>query len=252
MIRFFSITFLFLALVCLGLSVASRFSPIETVKRLPGLAVAPDLEPLSPEDLRGPVEPLAPELEGKITAANLEMPPRDFLGRVHQAQVEEFVQSPGFGPSRMVRVEPVSRSQAPMIFVDAKGDSWVIEEKELIGLRSGEPKVYQNKKGRSRILMEDLHLYGAASFEKRALTQFEEEGVRQLEQNGDGFHARWHEDFSGLRLVSALRAKTKCLQCHEVEGDREGDLLGGLSYVLRRQLSPGPEDGPDAALFEGL
>ncbi|MEM7388116.1 MAG: hypothetical protein AAF514_24540 [Verrucomicrobiota bacterium] len=252
MIRFCSVAFFTLALICLGLSFATRFR--SGGENSPGvLPLVPLVEPLNPADLKGPVEPLPPGLEGKITAALLEMPPQEFLGRVHQSQVEKFVQSPGFGASRMVvKSPPLAREQVPLIFVDTRGDSWEIEERELIGLRSGEPKVYLKKQGRSSIRMVDLHLSGAASFKTRALTQFEEEGIGLLSRTGEDFHARWQEDFSGLRLVSSLRATRKCLECHEVDGDREGDLLGGLSYVLRRKVASGSENGPGVARFEGL
>jgi hypothetical protein len=103
---------------------------------------------------------------------------------------------------------------------------WRIHHVLLVGLLMHErPVVYDT--GDRLPSMEQVR-----ELKTRPLDEFEQAGLEALKGGEDVYVIR---KYGTLRMLGALRAASRCLQCHD--GTR-GDLLGALSYTLR----PAPRD----------
>lgn len=142
---------------------------------------------------------------------------------MHKTYTEAFVNSEGFGMSRLVTFDSPTERR---LWVD--GHEMRVRKVELIGLMSGTPVAYVNSW--MNPLRENLDQY-----EQRSLTLEEQDAFRDLENNlpyawkaRDSQTASAEHRDSG-RLIAALRAQTECVACHQVE---EGSLLGAFVYTL--------------------
>jgi hypothetical protein len=122
-----------------------------------------------------------------------------------------------------VRGPPASlQSFRPFPKVEPKDkERWALRRLELVSLlKHDKPVVYV-----SHVLprMDDLK-----KAKTRALTPFEEAGLKQLQEGKDLVTAA---TTNRIHLLGALRANAQCLKCHQAE---RGELLGVFSYEMLR------------------
>jgi hypothetical protein len=130
----------------------------------------------------------------------------------------------------------------------AANELWQIETLNLVGLLDAKkPVVYDSFKVRNEWIK--MHVEGinkdgvtvktndtpAAKSDKNGLpagarlpNMFEEAAIQKLLQ-GQSLFVYGQEDT--IRMMGALHAGNQCIRCHDV---KEGDVLGALSYTLRK------------------
>ena len=163
--------------------------------------------------------PRAGPVEGPRDWANLE--------EMHAYHVERFVESEGFGVSRIMPPEWLRG-----ITVD--DTTFTVVDLELITLMAtaGEPPfVHAGHPGRV--------LRGEA-VPMRPLKPIESDAIGHMRRGAKV--ALVAEPDGTPRVVGALRARKECVDCHASEGVVEGELMGAFSYRLKRRASP-PTDG---------
>lgn len=131
----------------------------------------------------------------------------------HHFSTERAVEIAGFLPHAFYQL---SRREITPI------EPWTVERLELVSLlKFPEPRVY--------VLdhlprMDELSAKNAPT---RELDDFEREALEQLRTTEDVVVNDQHPE---VRMLGALRASSKCLECHNVP---RGALLGAFSYRLR-------------------
>lgn len=105
--------------------------------------------------------------------------------------------------------------------LDPEDRVWKIQSLQLVGLlKHDTPVVYEQH---------ELVMYVQASqLKTRALNELETVSLEKL-QAGTQRVAGWDEPHQRLQFMGAIRAKDRCLKCHEVE---PGTLLGAFTYWI--------------------
>jgi hypothetical protein len=142
------------------------------------------------------------------------------IEQMHAAYVEKFIQSSGFGVSRMGPSDLRDRFELVL-----KGQPHVVKKVELIGLvQHPEPTAYvifsiPPQKAFSTNYM-------AQHVKTRALTTFETDALIEL-RSGRNDVLGTHD--GSVALLGAVRAQEKCLKCHD---GKARNLLGAFSYSM--------------------
>jgi hypothetical protein len=135
---------------------------------------------------------------------------------MHQHYTTSFVNSEGFGISRMV---DFNRPEFRKLRV--KDSDYHVAEMQLIGLSGDEPVVYtSNWMGMRRTNLDQMKTRPLASDERAS-----------LERLRVGADVTWtlSADHQEIKLIGSLRATKSCQQCHEVKANK---LLGAFVYSL--------------------
>lgn len=148
------------------------------------------------------------------------------LHRMHAAFVDAFVDSQGFGKTR---VTPMMERMRHYRFEGIGETGRCVLDVELIGLARHDPPVvypanfmgFQHHDGDTALR--------APAMPVRTLHAWEREAVATLKA---GQNIVLHTAPDGERAMGAIRARRDCLSCHA--DNREGDVLGALSYGLGR------------------
>ncbi|MEL1263610.1 hypothetical protein [Pseudoxanthomonas putridarboris] len=151
------------------------------------------------------------------------------LQRMHEAFVEAFVESDGFGPRR---VTPMMVQMRRYEF-DGIGDSGrCVHDVELIGIARHDPPLVHA--GRFMGFQHANAESGQApGHPTRDLSGWESDMLGLL---ASGQSLVVHDVAGSTRAMGPIRARGECLACHARA--REGDLLGALSYGLGRIETP--------------
>ena len=157
---------------------------------------------------------------------------------MHKFFVERFVESEGFGISRMVSQRDIARSNA--LYVN--GESYRVGSVRLISPgepdkegKPGKPFAYEPAEKVSMRGTDPMR-NALKESDKKALGPFETEAMAKLragEQTVMGAEA------GKPMLIGAIRATTECLECHKV---KEGTLLGAFRYPLERTEKTAAEE----------
>jgi hypothetical protein len=135
--------------------------------------------------------------------------------QMHDYFVEGFVNSPGFGRSRMVTPRDLARLSTLYI----EGVSYAIGEIQLISTREeAEPFVYDTRG--------DATMRATRDAGHRPLKAPEANAIKQLKAGKDAVLVA---NGSRPMIVGAVRANESCLDCHQA---KKGDLLGAFTYPL--------------------
>jgi hypothetical protein len=139
---------------------------------------------------------------------------------MHEFYIQRFVESEGFGFSRILRMdEPMYRQLV------VNGQPYTARRMELVSLNGGdEPFAYVNGIGNPR--KDSL-----TRSERRNLSEFEQAAVQAIAQ---GRTAVFNGDQARPLVVGAIRARKSCLECHSAKPD---ELLGCMTYELQPALS---------------
>jgi hypothetical protein len=141
--------------------------------------------------------------------------------------VTQFNNTGNFGGGRMpsptMRVSPQMRLT---LTEEVKGDgptkkvtaAYRIYSLELIGIAMHKPPV---------AFVVVRHKDNTASLNNRALTDFEESGIKQLQE---GKQVVDQVVKTERLMLGAVRAEQSCIDCHT--GSKIGDVLGAFSYHL--------------------
>lgn len=148
------------------------------------------------------------------------------LRRMHDAFVDAFVDSQGFGKTR---VTPMMVRMRHYQFEGIGDSGRCVLDVELVGIARHDPPVVYPAN-----FMGFQHHDGDAALRPpvmpvRSLHKWEREAVAAL---GTGKQIVMRAQPKGERAMGAIRARPACLTCHT--GSREGDVLGALSYGLGR------------------
>lgn len=135
--------------------------------------------------------------------------------KMHDWYENAFVNSDGFGESRLIRFDDPFRRQ-----IEVNGRLYSVRKLELVSLAKKDlPVAYVNDRGNP---VKARYKQGVT----RSLTEFENRSLdklrtgRQFVFNGDAEHPQF---------LGAIRARAICLACHQA---KTGDLLGGFAYEL--------------------
>lgn len=140
---------------------------------------------------------------------------------MHKHYTQSFVNSEGFGMSRIVSFDEPSFRR--MRIDDL---AYSVEGLNLIGLKSNAPVIYEsNWREVLRTKLETYPTRGLTAFEQSSLDEF---------YSGETLTWEFGEHRNTVKLVAALRATESCLECHQVS---EGELLGAFVYHLQRTES---------------
>jgi len=148
------------------------------------------------------------------------------LRRMHDAFVDAFVDSQGFGKTR---VTPMMVRMRHYRFEGIGDSGRCVLDVELVGIARHDPPVvypanfmgFQHHDGDAAL--------GPPVMPVRTLSVWERQAVATLKA---GQHIVLHITPGGERAMGSIRARPACLTCHT--GSREGDVLGALSYGLGR------------------
>jgi Protein of unknown function (DUF3365) len=153
------------------------------------------------------------------SSAGREGPSRELL-RMHDDGVLSFVNSEGFGKTRLPPMSGILRREV-------EGTKQLIVRIELIGIaRHNPPRVFSDAMGMSIFHIPDKKdpRPRAAS---RAMTEWERQALRDLDA-GERLVIRKEGRYT--TVVGPIRAGDECLGCHKKQ--RAGDMLGALVYSL--------------------
>ena len=166
---------------------------------------------------------------------------------MHEQYVEAFVESEGFGPSRIPRPKISKMVRRPRsVVVGNKPLS--VKSFELIGIAKHEPPVVHRNHVHA---MDPVPKPQPAASQAnpsgspqnavpqvpatRKLTGFEESALAMFRKGGDLGQGM---DGSDRIVIGPIRATQQCVKCHE--GTKSGDLMGAFTY----RLAPQPEIFP--------
>lgn len=147
---------------------------------------------------------------------------------IHATYVSWFIESEGFGNSRMISV----RKNPPAEWNTGE-DKYVVKAVNLIGIVNHEvPVVYTNFLPHETMAGPAMKSRWAA--QTRALDDFEADALKQFIAKKTDVVTNADKGTVGsqMRIVGAIRAQASCIKCHEVE---KGDLMGAFSYMLEKQ-----------------
>ncbi len=157
------------------------------------------------------------------------------LRGMHDAFVEAFVDSQGFGKTR---VTPMMARMRHYRFEGIDDSGRCVHDVELVGIARHDPPVvypanfmgFQHEGGDAALLFPAMPARSQQAWERDAVAAL-----------GAGQEIVRHALPDGERAMGAIRARRDCLTCHT--RSREGDVLGALSYGLGRLV--GPAQGPE-------
>jgi hypothetical protein len=158
------------------------------------------------------------------------------LRRMHEDFVDAFVNSQGFGKTR---VTPMMVRMRHYQFEGIGGSGRCVHDVELIGIAWHDPPVvypanfmgFQHEGGDAGLRLPVMPA--------RSLQAWERDAVAAL---GTGQEIVRHALPGGERAMGAIRARRDCLTCHT--RSREGDVLGALSYGLGHLVVPAQASDP--------
>jgi hypothetical protein len=153
--------------------------------------------------------------------------PRELL-RMHDDGVLSFVNSEGFGKTRLPPMNGVLRREV-------EGTKQFIVGIQLIGIaRHNPPRVFSDAMG-----MSIFHVPNKQDprprIASRAMTAWERQALRDLDA---GQRLVVRREGQHTDVIGPIRAGDECLGCHK--NKRAGDMLGALVY----SLAPVPEETP--------
>ena len=161
---------------------------------------------------------------GSIAAKSSDVSPPVWTSveRMHADYVRAFVESEGFGRTRITPMMRLMHSRSLVL----DGKPLRVDDVQLIGIAKHDPPVVY-----ASGFMAFQHADSDEQFLPAAATRHvdgqERLVLRGLEQ---GQQVLTHADASGLKTFGAIRATTACLECHR--GKQAGDLLGAFVYRL--------------------
>ena len=143
----------------------------------------------------------------------------------HERAIQSFVDSAGFGSSRMRRKEYWNDWS-----VNIEEETYEVLRVQLIGATEEEGLRYfestREPPGKEKV----------SKTPHRALTAREEVIISQLRQRKEPFVIEVVSedqviDLAGMRVIAPMFARESCLKCHDAE---IGDLLGAFDYRLSK------------------
>lgn len=153
-------------------------------------------------------------------------PPWSSVEQMHSAYVEKFIQSSGFGVSRMTQD---LRNYSELVL---NGQHHVVEKVELIGLvKHPAPTAYLtfSTPPQKRLLTNEQV---TAFIKTRALTTFETNALVELRNGRNEIVGAAN---GAPAILGGVRARKDCLKCHD---GKAGNLLGALSYTMALSRKP--------------
>ena len=196
----------------------------------PGFGVARMFYPSADSLARGlrdePVPAQPSPRDASIESPGESLPAEEILGPLLDDSILDFVNLRGVGYLRDRRHGTGFQSHR-FSRVPASGNRWRVRTLDLVSLlRHDPPAVYVADHLPSMARLGDTPTRPPDRFEALGLAALRR-GEDVLAAEGDG----------GTRMLGAIRANGRCLDCH---GGNRGDLLGAFSYTL---LADGPEPG---------
>ena len=158
------------------------------------------------------------------------------LHRMHDAFVEAFIDSQGFGKRR---VTPMMVRMRYYQFEGVGEKGRCVFDVELVGVARHDPPVvhaasfmgFQHPDGDPGLRASPASTRGLQPWEREALAALHA-GKELVVRNTP----------RGERAMGAIRARPACLSCHE--DHREGDVLDALGYGLGRLAMPAQAASP--------
>lgn len=154
-------------------------------------------------------------------------PPRALL-KMHDAYVLAFVDSRGFGASRLP-------AMSRLLHQPVAGTPWFVADLELIGVAKHDPPRAFDGGLSMEVFHRPADTMPLERSPGRAITAEERQALRDLDA---GQRLIVVPEGAGLRVTGAIRAGDECLGCHKRE--RAGDMLGAFVYRLQ-PVAPGSE-----------
>jgi len=155
------------------------------------------------------------------------------LRRMHEAFVEAFIDSQGFGKRR---VTPMMARMRQYQFEGVGEDARCVLDVELVGVARHDPPVVHRAGFMGFQHRDDDATLPAPPTSTRGLHPWEREALSTLVGGAD---IVVHAGAGGERLMGSIRARPECLACHRDR--REGEVLGALSYGLGH-MATSPDD----------
>lgn len=147
-------------------------------------------------------------------------PPRALL-KMHDAFVLAFVDSRGFGMTRMP-------AMAPMLHKPVAGTPWFVANLELVGVAKHDPPRVFGGPMAMDIFHRPDERFPLSRDDGRAMVAEEANALHDLDA---GERLIVVPEGVGLRVTGAIRAGDECLGCHK--NKRAGDMLGAFVYHLQ-------------------
>ena len=157
----------------------------------------------------------APKPRGTAAAA-----PSPALLRMHDAFVLAFVDSEGFGQTRLP-------AMARVLHQPVAGTPWFVADLELIGVAKHDPPRAFGGGLSMDVFHRPAREVPLQRGPGRPITDEERRALRALEA---GERLVVVPEGTGLRVTGAIRAGDECLGCHKRK--RAGDMLGAFVYRL--------------------
>ena len=158
---------------------------------------------------------------------------------LHERYTQAFVDSEGFGISRIVTFDSPER-RAFLV----NGRKRRIHTVQLIGLNGDVPRVYE-----SSFINPTRSMLATTAY--RPLSDFENHAIERLETGTNYvFSGEDHDpENPHATLVAALRASESCMECHDA---KRGQLLGAFAYRLHAPPPVGRSDRSTADIVDLL
>ena len=138
------------------------------------------------------------------------------LLRMHAAYLKHFVRQPGFGVTR-VRSPRLIKEEGLVLAVEVDGEQYRIWRRLIGTSEHDQARLYNSMPlGPMSHPVKDMDS-----------AEIDQTDAAALERLPDGVEVLIASDRS--RVLGAVRARSECVRCHEVE---EGTLLGALRYDL--------------------
>ena len=152
--------------------------------------------------------------------------PPPALLKMHDTYVLAFVDSRGFGRTRLP-------AMSPLLHQPVAGTPWFVADLEMIGVaRHDPPRAFGGG-----LSMDVFHRPGdTAPLERGAGRAIPAEERRALRDLDAGERLIVVPEGAGLRVTGAIRAGDECLGCHKRK--RAGDMLGAFVYRLQPVATP--------------
>lgn len=157
----------------------------------------------------------------------------DTLWRMHDAYVLAFVESEGFGQTRLP-------AMSGLLHRPVDGTPWFVAHLELIGVaKHNPPRAFGD--GMSMDVFHQPNKEAPLTRGPgRPIAADEAQALRALDA-GQRLVAR-RSGPAGLRVFGAIRAGDECLGCHK--NKRAGDMLGAFVYHLEPMPKAQPQTVP--------
>jgi hypothetical protein len=251
-----------------GVTRGVRFNNEQQIRTEPRPTIVPRIAPevpYRPDETISPTRELVrvdyresdmPDEMGEAEPSNYDeaisfVPSSSMLKQLHRESAIDFVNPQGFGliesPRRVAGFDAHAFSKLPKLEVPQVGETagtynetvashdWMLASLQLVSMLKHEtPVVYvTNELPRmEQLRSEDIPTRSLDAFEAMALPKIKQGEMIVVEENTNR-----------IRMLGAVRAGNKCIECHEVP---RNTLLGAFSYELAR-TKPLPETKPVAA-----